>query len=193
MTDLLARGGSDGERSDAARVYLRNPLLGDEEEFTSLMRASKAFHRPWASAPHDHERFMAYIEDSQRDNFEALLVCRRGDDAIVGFFNISQIVRRLFQSAYLGYAAGRPFAGQGYMSEGIRQVLSVAFVDLGLHRLEANIQPGNEPSLALARGAGFHREGFSPRYLKIGGRWRDHERWAMLAEDWQGGAQSAGS
>ncbi len=187
MSDLLARGGTGGERRGEARVYLRNPVVGDEEEFTSLMRASKAFHRPWASAPHDHERFMAYIEDSRRDNFEALLVCRRGDDAIVGFFNISQIVRRLFQSAYLGYAAGRPFAGQGYMSEGIQQVLAVAFSDLGLHRLEANIQPGNEPSLALARGAGFHREGFSPRYLKIGGRWRDHERWAMLAEDWQAG------
>jgi ribosomal-protein-alanine N-acetyltransferase len=187
MTDLLARGGPADERSDGARVYLRNPVEADEEQFTELMRASKAFHRPWASAPHDHERFRAYIEDSRRDNFEALLVCRREDDAIVGFFNISQIVRRLFQSAYLGYAAGRPYAGQGYMSEGIQQVLRVAFVDLGLHRLEANIQPGNEPSLALARGAGFHREGFSPRYLKIGGRWRDHERWAMLAEDWMAG------
>lgn len=185
MTDLLSPGGGTaGEGRDTSRVYLRNPVLGDEEEFTSLMRASKAFHRPWASAPHDHERFVAYIDDSQRESFEALLVCRHGDGAIVGFFNISQIVRRLFQSAYLGYAAGRPFAGQGYMREGISQVLAVAFADLGLHRLEANIQPGNEPSLALARGAGFHREGFSPRYLKIGGRWRDHERWAMLADDW---------
>ncbi len=183
MTEILTRGDS-GDLHRASRVYLRNPVLADEEEFTSLMRASKAFHRPWASAPHDHERFVAYIEDSQRDNFEALLVCRREDDAIIGFFNISQIVRRLFQSAYLGYAAGRPYAGHGYMREGIQQVLQVAFVDLGLHRLEANIQPGNEPSLALARSAGFHREGFSPRYLKIGGRWRDHERWAILADDW---------
>jgi ribosomal-protein-alanine N-acetyltransferase len=187
MTDLLTPGHSAGEGRENSRVYLRNPVLSDEEEFTSLMRASKAFHRPWASAPHDHERFIAYIEDSRRDNFEALLVCRHGDGVIVGFFNISQIVRRLFQSAYLGYAAGRPFAGQGYMSEGIQQVLAVAFADLGLHRLEANIQPGNEPSLALARSAGFHREGFSPRYLKIGGRWRDHERWAMLADDWLAG------
>ena len=183
MSEILARGDA-GDLGSTSRVYLRNPVRDDEEEFTSLMRASKAFHRPWASAPHDHERFMAYIEDSGRDNFEALLVCRREDDAIVGFFNISQIVRRLFQSAYLGYAAGRPYAGQGYMGEAIPQVLQVAFVDLGLHRLEANIQPGNEPSLALARSADFHREGFSPRYLKIGGRWRDHERWAILAEDW---------
>jgi len=64
-------------------------------------------------------------------------------------------------------------------------VLRHAFVMLRLHRVEANIQPGNRASIALAEGAGFRREGFSPRYLKIGGRWRDHERWAILAEEWQ--------
>jgi ribosomal-protein-alanine N-acetyltransferase len=70
------------------------------------------------------------------------------------------------------------------MSEGIQLVLRHSFGALGLHRLEANIQPGNEPSIALARGAGFRLEGFSPRYLKIDGKWRDHERWAILAEEW---------
>jgi ribosomal-protein-alanine N-acetyltransferase len=71
------------------------------------------------------------------------------------------------------------------MREAIELVLRVAFSELRLHRLEANIQPGNHVSIALARGAGFKREGFSPRYLKISGRWRDHERWALLAEDWR--------
>jgi ribosomal-protein-alanine N-acetyltransferase len=71
------------------------------------------------------------------------------------------------------------------MREGIELVLHDAFAVLRLHRIEANIQPGNHASIALARGAGFSREGFSPRYLKIGGRWRDHERWAILAEDWR--------
>ena len=173
-----------------SRVYLRPPEAADEAEFTTLMRASKAFHRPWASAPTDAERFLAYVADSQRADFEAFLVCRVADDAIVGFFNLSQIARGSLQSAYLGYAAGKPFAGQGYMRAGIELVVQVAFGNLGLHRIEANIQPGNKASIALAQSAGFRREGFSPRYLKISGRWRDHERGALLADDWRRAQQS---
>jgi ribosomal-protein-alanine N-acetyltransferase len=166
-------------------VYLRAPVRADQPEFVSLMRASRAFHRPWATAPTDEDRFAAYLADAQRPDFEAMLVCRIDDHAIVGFFNLSQITRGYLQSAYLGYAVGRPFAHQGYMSAGLEQVLRHAFTTLRLHRIEANIQPDNHASIALASGAGFRREGFSPRYLKIGGRWRDHERWAILAEDWR--------
>jgi len=71
------------------------------------------------------------------------------------------------------------------MTEAIALMLRYAFADLRLHRIEANIQPGNVASIALVKRAGFVKEGFSRRYLKIGGRWRDHERWAILAEDWR--------
>jgi ribosomal-protein-alanine N-acetyltransferase len=187
---------ADGEALAAGRegrVFVRRPVPSDRDEFVSLMRASRAFHRPWATAPTDAERFAAYIADSRRPDFEAMLVCRWEDRAIVGFFNLSQIVRRSLQSAYLGYAVGKPYAGHGYMREGIQLVLRHAFVDLRLHRIEANIQPGNHASIALARGAGFRREGFSPRYLKIGGRWRDHERWAILADDWRKRPEARGT
>jgi ribosomal-protein-alanine N-acetyltransferase len=169
----------------ADRVYLRTPTPSDQDEFLALMRASVSFHQPWASAPTDAERFAAYIADAARSDFDAMLLCRREDRAILGFFNLSQIVRRSLQSAYLGYAVGAPYAGTGYMRDGLELVLERAFVDLRLHRVEANIQPGNAASLALAQGAGFRREGFSPRYLKIDGQWRDHERWAILVEDWR--------
>jgi ribosomal-protein-alanine N-acetyltransferase len=175
----------DGRDGRGGRVFLRSPAASDLDEFVALMRASRSFHRPWATAPTDDDRFAAYLADSRRPDFEAMLVCRLEDRAIVGFFNLSQIVRRSLQSAYLGYAAGKPYAGQGYMREGISLVLRHAFLDLRLHRIEANIQPGNHASIGLAKGAGFQREGFSPRYLKIGGRWRDHERWAILADQWR--------
>ena len=170
---------------DASGLSASAGPRSDQAEFLALMRASRAFHRPWATAPTDEERFAAYLADQQRPDFEAMLLCRREDHAILGFFNLSQITRRSLQSAYLGYAVGKPFAGHGYMRDGIELVLRRAFLTLRLHRIEANIQPGNRASIALAQGAGFRREGFSPRYLKIGGRWRDHERWAILADEWR--------
>lgn len=103
-------------------------------------------------------------------------------DRIVGSINLSQIFLAGFRSAYLGYYICAPYAGQGYMSEGLRLMLRYAF-KLKLHRLEANIQPGNLVSIALVKRAGFVKEGYSRRYLKIGGQWRDHERWAILSED----------
>ena len=98
---------------------------------------------------------------------------------------MSQIFRSGFQNAYLGYYVGAQYAGQGHMTEALQLLLRFAFKDLRLHRLEANIQPGNVASIALVKRAGFVLEGYSKRYLKICGRWRDHERWAILADDWK--------
>jgi ribosomal-protein-alanine N-acetyltransferase len=133
---------------------------------------------------------MARFRDDQHAGF---LVCQRETRAIVGAVNLSEIVRGPLQTAYLGYFVGAPFAREGYLSEGLRLVVGHAFDDLKLHRLEANIQPGNRPSIALIRGLGFRKEGFSPRYLKVGGRWRDHERWACVAEEWRSSPRPRGA
>lgn len=95
-------------------------------------------------------------------------------------------MRGAFQSAYLGYDVGARFARQGVMTDALRLLLAHAFGPLRLHRVEANIQPGDTPSIRLVQR--FAREGYSRRYLKIGGRWRDQERWALLREVWRGGA-----
>jgi [ribosomal protein S5]-alanine N-acetyltransferase len=177
-----------GERAALAvgeRTFLRRARDRDANEFVELMRASHELHRPWSFPPNEPEDFRALVDRARTDDFELLLLCRRGDDAILGFFNLSQIFRGPFMNAYLGYAIGQRYAGQGYMAEGIKLVLRHAFESMRLHRLEANIQPGNAASVALARGAGFRLEGFSPRYLKIDGQWCDHERWAILAEDFE--------
>ncbi len=76
-------------------------------------------------------------------------------------------------------------AGDGYMTEGFALALDFAFRRLALHRVEANVQPANRRSIALVSRLGFEREGYSRRYVKISGRWRDHVRFAMLAEDWR--------
>jgi ribosomal-protein-alanine N-acetyltransferase len=167
----------------AARVRLDAPALEDRREFVELVEASVRLHRPWTYPPADASSYRRLLERNRADNFFALLARRTEDDAIVGLFEFSEVVRGSFQNAYLGYWVGEPYAGQGYMREGMQLALRFAFSDLRLHRVEANIQPANKRSLALAKRSGFRREGFSPRYLKIGGRWRDHERWAILSHD----------
>ena len=107
------------------------------------------------------------------------------DRSLAGVINVSEIVRGAFCSGYLGYYAFVPHEGKGYMSRGLATVLKDVFRVRGLHRVEANIQRGNDYSRILVQRHGFRLEGFSPRYLKIAGRWRDHERWALTIEDWR--------
>ena len=167
------------------RVMLRLPRATDGPELTRANRASARLHRGLMRPPRSAPEFARYLARARQPNAVCLLVCRRGDGAIGGVINISEIVRGAFQSAYLGYYAVARFAGQGLMTEALQLVLGYAFRWLRLHRVEANIQPGNTPSIRLVRRAGFRRDGYSPRYLKIAGRWRDHERWALLREAWR--------
>jgi ribosomal-protein-alanine N-acetyltransferase len=168
-----------------ARVRIAHPTIADQADFLAMNAASRRFHQPWAHPPLEPAGYRELLERDRHDDCEAYLVRRIEDGALVGVFVFSQIFRKGFQNAYLGYYGSADHSGRGYMREGMELVLDEAFGVLALHRVEANIQPGNEASLALARAAGFRREGFSPRYLKIGGRWRDHERFAILVEDWR--------
>ena len=156
-----------------------------ESEFLACVRASQRLHRPWLQAPRTSEAFRALVRRARAAQHASFFVCTKATSELAGVINLNEIVRGLFQSAYLGYYAFEPFAGSGYMSEGLGLALDYAFGALRLHRLEANVQPGNLRSRRLVSGLGFRLEGLSPRYLKIGGRWRDHERWAILREDWR--------
>jgi ribosomal-protein-alanine N-acetyltransferase len=164
----------------AGRIYLRNVEEADRSEFLKLMRMSQHLHHPWISPPLTDAAYGAYFARTRRDDHVGLLVCNRHDDAIAGVININNIIRGSFLSASLGYYAGAPYAGQGLMREGLDLVKGYAFYTLGLHRLEANIQPDNHRSIALVRECGFEKEGMSPDFLYINGKWRDHERWTLL-------------
>lgn len=171
------------------RVFLRKPAAGDRDEYLALRRRSAAFLRPWEPLPSRGstaaDQFAEWLRTSRRGRHEKLLVCRIQDGALLGAINLNEIVRGPSQSAFLGYWIGAPYARQGYMTEALQLALRHAFRGLTLHRVEANIMSANRASISLVRRAGFRREGQSPRYLKIAGRWTDHERWAVLVEDWR--------
>jgi ribosomal-protein-alanine N-acetyltransferase len=165
-----------------ARVMLSVPTMADGREFMRVMSESRAFHHPWVHAPSKPETWRRYLDRLERDNETGFLVRRISDQALCGVVNLNIITYEALCSAYLSYYAAADLSAQGYMKEGLQLVIDHAFNHLGLHRLEANIQPDNEPSIRLVESLGFVCEGYSPRFLKISGKWRDHERWAILAD-----------
>jgi [ribosomal protein S5]-alanine N-acetyltransferase len=167
---------------DPSRVTLRPLAAADQDEYLGLAAASTGLHHPWMSLPATPQEYQVYLRRFDHVTAEGLLICLRETGAIVGVIHINNIIRGRFQNGSLSYAAFAPGAGQGYMSEGLGLVLRHAFEQLRLHRLDAQIQPGNHASLRLVRRLGFRNEGYSPRLLFIDGAWRDHERWAITSD-----------
>jgi ribosomal-protein-alanine N-acetyltransferase len=168
-----------------SRVTIRPPAAADRSTFLAAVSRSRSLHHPWVSPPNNAKAFAAYLERVASESHCGFLVLAPQNGDLAGVINLNNTIRGFFQSAFLGYYCFAPYAGKGLMYEGMLLVLDQAFRKLKLHRLEANIQPENRASIALVRRCGFVREGFSRRYLKVCGRWRNHERWAILAEDFR--------
>lgn len=166
-----------------SQISLFQPRRADASELIEANLANRGYHAPWAQPFTDQAGFDAWFNQILTGANQAFIARDKITDGIVGVFNLSQISMGNFCSAYLGFYGMAEFGGQGLMSEALRMLISRAFRYLGLHRLEANIQPANAASIALVKSNHFQLEGLSPRYLRIGGEWRDHERWAILADD----------
>ena len=140
-------------------IFLEKPSSRRREDFLAAARKSRRLHGQWTSAPQTPSEFDAYLKrDPAKTHLGYWVVTETRE--LAGVINISEIVRGSFCSGYLGYYAFAPHDGQGYMTQGLAAVLSDAFDDQGLHRLEANIQPGNKASRSLVE-----RLGFPPRRI----------------------------
>ncbi|WP_020481599.1 GNAT family N-acetyltransferase [Methylomonas sp. MK1] len=161
-------------------ITIRPVSAQDADDFVSAANRSRRLHHPWATAPCDEAAFTRYLARFDNLNHFGFVVVHKGTGELVGAINLTNVVYEAFRSGYLGYFAFSGYEGRGHMKRGLSLVVQHAFRRLRLHRLEANIQPDNLPSIALVRACGFSKEGYSPAYLKIEGRWRDHERWALV-------------
>lgn len=165
-------------------IILREVKQEDQDKFLLAMQQSQSLHHPWVKAPLNVREFEAYFQRCQQGLHKSYLMCD-ALDTIMGVFNLNEIVHGLFQNAYLGFYVVAHYAGQGYMSRGLKKLLLLFFNELGLHRIEANIQRDNFPSIQLVKNNGFRYEGYSPNYLHINGIWQGHEHWAMTYEDFK--------
>lgn len=175
------------------RVEVRPPSAADQPAYAAAVTQSAA--RLSEFAVPDPNNLPAVIAN-QSPVYRTFMVHAlepEGDHDLVGRANVGNVIRGAFHSASIGYDAYDPYVGQGLFAEGLQLILDLVFADepqgMGLHRVEANIQPANVRSAGLVRSLGFVHEGFSRDFLHLPGRdgrraWRDHDRYTMLSSDW---------
>jgi ribosomal-protein-alanine N-acetyltransferase len=170
----------------------RMVLLGSGEikpeiaaEFFS---ANRSYFEPWSSRAPDAFYTVAFWEqrltknremEEQGTQFVFFVFFKENLSEIVAQVSLSQIIRGPFQSCFMGYMTAEKHCRKGIMNEAIPEVVSFAFTQLHLHRIEANIIPRNEPSIRLIEKLGFSYEGLAPKYLQINGVWEDHKHYTI--------------
>jgi ribosomal-protein-alanine N-acetyltransferase len=175
----------------AARVALRALGPDDALVLQEFRTANREFLRPWEPA-RDEDYYeldaaaatiAAQQADREVDRGYAFWIFAEG--ALVGYLNLSGIVRGAFQNAYLGYAVAESANGRGYATAAVREATRLGFEELGLHRVQAAVMPRNGGSIRVLEKAGFRREGFAERYLLIDGTWEDHILYARTSDAWR--------
>ncbi len=167
------------------RVHLFLPTLDDAENYLNLTNKSIDFHQPWIFPAKTMKEYNFYLSRIQKGYTKGFFISRNSDNQLLGVININDIRYGAYYSCTLGYYLDRSFSRKGYMSEGLLLLINLAFDTLFMNRIEVNIQPNNSSSKSLVKKCGFELEGFSPKFLKLDGEWRDHERWALLKDSWK--------
>lgn len=171
-------------------VFLRPPTAADKPEYVKLRDVSETWLTPWeptppgqVETPEPEVIFDRVLSTANSQHFRRFMICLNPTGEIVGQLTLGHIYRGPFLNSIAGYWIGQPFANRGFATQALAMGLAEAFGPMGLHRVETNINPENAPSLRVVQKLGFRFEGLARRYLRINGEWRDHQHWAMTAED----------
>lgn len=192
MAFLKVGRGSDPQSAiRGGRVLLRPYVASDYANWAELRARSREHLRPWEPVwPKDdltraafRRRIRHYQREAREDLSYAFGIFDERGGELRGGLTLTNVRRGVTQSASLGYWLGLPFLGRGLMTDAVRTVVTHAFDDLRLHRIEAASMPSNTGSINVLQRVGFVREGFARRYLKINGVWQDHVLFALLADD----------
>jgi ribosomal-protein-alanine N-acetyltransferase len=172
-------------------VCLRYPTMQDYAAWAELRALSRQHLTPWEPqwardelTRSSFRRRLRAIQREARDELGyAYFIFAETPLRLVGGLNISNVRRGIAQAASIGYWIGAPYAGRGLMTDAVRASVSFAFSTLRLNRLEAACLPSNAASMRVLHKAGFRLEGRARQYLKIDGRWQDHNLYALLHDD----------
>lgn len=168
---------------ETKRLILRPSAPELAGEVARYFAKNKEFHRetdpvrPDEFYTEEGQRTLLCQDAARQEEGRCLrlwLSLKEEPERIIGFVGLSEIVRGAFLSCFMGYHMDGELINRGYCTEAAQKAAEIAFTELGLHRIEANILPCNARSLRVAEKLGMEREGVSPKYLRINGVWEDH-------------------
>lgn len=176
-TDRLILTASSPDLTPAVADYLnRNRLfLAPTEPTRDELYYTEAFQRQ--QLLHDAQCY------GRQSEVRLWVAKRQRPERIIGMVHLSGIVLGCFRSCFLGYKLDQAEQNRGYMTEAVARLVRIAFEQLDLHRIEANVMPRNLPSLRVVEKLGFENEGVARAYLKICGKWEDHIHMVLLRPD----------
>lgn len=177
------------ERIETERLILRILNESDIPELLNYYKRNKKFLEPWVPKFGDefftygHQLDRLHFEKEQWDNgneYRFRIFKKEEPLKNIGNIAVSNIIRGVLQSAFLGYSIDEKENGKGIATESIKKIIEVSFGEIKLHRLEANVIPSNAASIRVLEKLNFVKEGYSKNYCRINGKWQDHLRFAIL-------------
>ncbi len=176
--------------TDFGVLRLRELRRRDARAWREVRTHNADWLAPWeATVPPDvGERVPSYPEMVARFRAEAragrsLAWAMTLDGRLVGQVTLAGITLGSLRAASIGYWIDARVAGRGLTPMAVAMAADHCFTVLKLHRLEIVIRPENTASLRVVEKLGFRLEGMRPNFLHIDGQWRDHEVYALNADE----------
>ncbi len=172
---------------DTNRLTLRSITPDDVDDFFAVYSNPEVM-RYWSTLPLPNraaaEKQISEIHEGfKRQELLKWGIALRADDRLIGsvtLFHPDFSNRRV----EIGYAIGRAYWGKGYMKETLTAVIDYAFDTLEFHRIEADVDPRNAPSVGILERLGFQREGYLRERWQVGGEIQDALLYGLLRPDW---------
>ncbi|MEP7235076.1 MAG: GNAT family protein, partial [Ignavibacteriota bacterium] len=120
-------------------------------------------------------------EDGYDHRFAVIL---KATGKMIGQTGITNIIRNVAQSAFIGYWIGDEYLNRGYATESLVLALHYSFEFAKLHRISLWISPANAPSLRMVEKLKLRAEGTALKALHLGGSWQDTNIYAITSEEW---------
>ena len=181
---------------ESPRLILRQFEVRDAEEFYRLEQQSLQVHlapySPSRIEPATDQEGIRTMRELLRTTTERwedgldhrFAIILKESGAIIGQIGITNIIRNVAQSAFIGYWVGNKYLNRGYATEALISALHYSFELARLHRISLWIAPDNMPSLRMAEKLKLRYEGKALRALHLGGAWQDTNIYAITSEEW---------